>query len=109
MRRKLEVGDKIYNTSHGQINCIHIVERTTKTLAVCKKGARFSINTNDGMARLISSSLWSTYELETPALISRFKVQQNLRYLRDYNFSTISEDQLEFITKTLKQYQDDRN
>jgi hypothetical protein len=100
---KLKEGDRIYRCYQGTPTSIMVIERTTKTQAVCgttKFRREYSENSWVNMIGAGSYSLTSYY-LETPKLIERYNRVKLLSEVGRIKFENLSNEQLRGIINVL--------
>jgi len=103
---ELQVGDRIYKTHGGKIYGIDIVQRVTKTKAICKI-MEFKREYNSlSNIRAFSSNGWAveSYELETPELIATLKKQKAIALITDFNFKSMPIEKLEQILAIINEH-----
>lgn len=102
---ELQVGDKIYQENYHEITAVFTVERVTKTLAICDKGAKFKREYSKGswINSAGDTGKWNTnsYQLETPELKERVYRQVAVSKIRKYKFEALSTDQIRSIMAIL--------
>ena len=103
---KLQVGDRIYQTNYNKITSVHLVERTTETIAFCNHEMRFKREYVDGgwIHQMGKSARWcdSLYSLETPELKEQLYKQTAISKIRGFKFEDLSVVQIMEIMEILK-------
>lgn len=98
--KKLKVGDRIYCLSITNISYVLIVQRITKTMAICNNGFRFKLDIQEnGWCEEIGRNRFSTngYYIETPELKEQLLRQEVLYEIQHYKYENLSTDELQSI------------
>lgn len=102
----LFVGAKLYRTNYNDITEVITIERVTKTQAIAKNGTyKFGIEVSSyGTARKLGNTdRWAraSFYLETPKLQEQLWRQQNIKKLKDTDFSKLSTEVLKELLSLL--------
>lgn len=88
-----KVGDKLF-VSNGMVECLETVERLTQTLVVTKHH-RFAKNSGKLHGGVYWNALYA--RLATDEDVAMVRRKQMIRKCRDFDFSILSDSQLERI------------
>ena len=102
---ELQIGDRIYQENYNKISGIFTVERVTKTLAICDKGAKFKreYSKDSWINSAGDTGKWNTnrYQLETLELKEKLYKQVSISKIRAYKFEDLSTEQIRSIMAVL--------
>lgn len=102
---ELQIGDRIYQENYNKISRAFTVERVTKTLAICDKGAKFKreYSKDSRINPAGDTGKWNTnrYQLETPELKEKRYKQVSISKIRAYKFEDLSTEQIRSIMAVL--------
>lgn len=95
--KKLKVGDRIYCLSITTILYVLIVQRITKTMAICNNGFRFKLDIQEnGWCERNRFSI-NIYHIETHELKEQLLRQEVLYEIQHYKYENLSTDELQSI------------
>jgi hypothetical protein len=102
---KLQIGDRVYKEYYGKIIAVYIVDRVTKTLAICNNEAKFKLEYKDSsnihpQYSFVKKSE-TYYKLETPELITRHFRQHSISRIQSFKLEDLANDQLQSIIDVL--------
>ena len=105
IKMELQIGDRIYQENYNKISDVFTVERVTKTLAICDKGAKFKreYSKDSWINSAGDTGKWNTnhYQLETPELKEKLYKQNSISKIRAYKFEDLSTEQIRSIMAVL--------
>lgn len=102
---ELKVGDIIYSLTGGEPTNKYIVDRVTKTQAICGRNVKFKIEFTDRgfVERVGGNGFRVLYKMETPEIKEEFERKcliSKLKYCTDFN--KLSKSKLELMVKILE-------
>jgi outer membrane phospholipase A len=107
-KKELEIGMRLYATnSEKKISHVVTVERVTKTQAIATnaKGHEYRFKKElplDSFIKELGTGAGSIYTsryftLETPELKAKLKRQNQIKFIKSFDFETLNEDKLQQI------------
>jgi hypothetical protein len=106
-KRLLKAGDKLYRVHYNDVTDVVTIERTTKTQALSKDGKhkfRIELSSWGSASAMGDTNKWSSaaYYIETEELKEKLFRQKAIRKIRDFDYSTLTTDQLKEILAIVK-------